>query len=69
MQVQKITRLSIYGSNAEYFEVAPNAWIVVFHEIDFESRSSVYVGTQVTTSEVEAYEISKAWLEDREENL
>lgn len=67
MITQKITRLSIYGSNAEYCEMAPNVWVVVFHDIDFELRGSMYEGTQIATSEEEAYEIAKAWLEDREE--
>lgn len=67
MQVQKITRLSIYGSNAEFCEMATNVWIVVYHDIDFESRSSVYAGTKICTSEQEAYEECRIWLDKREE--
>jgi hypothetical protein len=67
MLVQTIKRLSVYGSNAEYCEMAPNVWIVVFHDIDTELRGSMYAGTQIATSEEEAYEMAKAWLEDREE--
>lgn len=66
MITQKITRLSIYGSNAEYCEMAPNVWVVVFHDIDTELRGSMYAGTQIATSEEEAYEMAKVWLEIRE---
>jgi hypothetical protein len=67
MITQKITRLSIYGSNAEYCEMAPNVWVIVYHDIDFELKASMYAGTKICTSEEEAYEEAKHWLEKREE--
>ena len=67
MIVQRITRLSIHGSNAEYFEMAPDVWLVVYHKIDFESKSSVYAGTKICTSEEQAYEEARFWLDKREE--
>lgn len=66
MLVQTIKRLSVYGSNAEYSEMAPNVWMIVFHDIDFELRASMYAGTKVCTSEAEAETEAKAWLEQRE---
>lgn len=67
MITQKITRLSIYGSNAEYCEMAPNVWVVVYHDIDFELKASMYAGTKICTSEEQAWEEAKHWLEKREE--
>ena len=67
MITQKITRLSIYGSNAEYCEMAPNVWVVVFHNIDTELRGSMYAGTKICTCEEHAWEEAKAWLDNRNE--
>lgn len=66
MLVQTIKRLSIYGSNAEYCEMKPNVWVVVYHDIDFELRASMYAGTNICTSEAEAEAEAKAWLDKRE---
>lgn len=67
MLAQTITRFSIYGYNAEVTEIAPNVWLVNYHKIDFESKSSVYAGTKICTSEEEAYEEARFWLDKREE--
>ena len=66
MLIQTIKRYSVYGSNAEICEMAPNVWVVVFHDIDTELRGSMYAGTQIATSEAEAEQMAKTWLEARE---
>jgi hypothetical protein len=66
MLVQKITRLSVTGSNAEICEMAPNVWMVVYHDIDTNLKGSMYVGMYVAQSEAEAEAEAKRWLEARE---
>jgi len=67
MITQKITRLSVTGSNAEIVEMAPNVWMVVYHDIDINLKASMYVGMYVAQTEEQAYEEAKHWLEKREE--
>lgn len=66
MLVQKITRLSVTGSNAEIVEMAPNVWVVNYHDIDITIKASVYVGMFIAQSEEQALEEAKTWLELRE---
>ncbi len=60
---QKIRRFSIYGHNSEVVEMAPNVWVVIYHNINTDLRASVYAGTSIHTSEADAITEAKVWLE------